>query len=390
MASIYVHIPFCIEKCAYCNFFSVTDLSLQKHYLAALFREMYFRAAYLQHQPVDSLYFGGGTPSILSPETIEQIIRRIDTVFALKPNAEITLEANPNNLNEDYFKRLSQTSINRLSIGIQSFADENLRLLGRIHSGKQAELCLELAQKYHFHNLSIDLMYAYPLLTEKQWIENLEKAKDVNHLSCYSLSLEPHSVLYKQAADGKYRLPAEETVLKQYHILTSFAKSADFVHYEISNFCKPDRFSRHNTAYWQNKPYLGLGAAAHSFNQTERQWNAANLKTYINTLSAAHAKQQWSAFEGKLFEKETLTSTMQLNEYLMTSLRTCWGCDLDYVKKQFGEPVYSLLQQKANQLNSNLYSLKNEHLVLSEDGFLLADAIASDLFFLNRHKKRHL
>ena len=381
MPSIYIHIPFCIKKCTYCNFFSVTDLSLQDQYIAALCKEMNLRSDYLQYQPIDSLYFGGGTPSVISPQILEQIIREINTIFQLNPNAEITLEANPNNLNEDYFKQLSQTSINRLSIGIQSFFDENLKLLGRIHSGKQAELCLELAEKYRFYNLSIDLMYGYPRLNEKQWIENLEKSQHVNHLSCYSLSLEPHSVLSKQVKAKKYLLPTEETILNQYHILKSFAKSTHFLHYEISNFCKPNQFSRHNTAYWQNKAYLGLGTAAHSFNHIERQWNTTNLKTYIDTLSPIHTKQQWEKIKSNLSEKEILTPTMQLNEYLMTSLRTCWGCDLNYVKKQFGQHCYWLLQQKINQLNKDFYAVKNNHLVLSKNGLLLADAIAGDLFF---------
>jgi len=381
MAGIYIHIPFCIRKCAYCNFFSVSDLSLQTQYLAALGKEMNFRADYLQTQRIDTLYFGGGTPSVLSPEAIEQIIGQIKTVFPLKSDAEITLEANPNNLDEDYFKRLAQTSVNRLSIGIQSFFDENLHVLGRIHSGKQAEHCLESAEKYCFHNLSVDLMYGYPQLTETQWIANLEKAKNVNHLSCYSLSLESNSVLHKQIKAQKYRLPTEENVLNQYNILKNFAKSTDFLHYEISNFCKPDRFSRHNTAYWQNKAYLGLGTAAHSFNHIERQWNTSNLKTYIDTLSAIHTKQDWEKTKHQLSEKEALTPTMQLNEYLMTSLRTCWGCDLNYVKKQFGETAYFSLQQKLNQLNKDFYLLTNNHLILSENGLLLADAVASNLFF---------
>ena len=381
MSSIYIHIPFCIEKCSYCNFFSITDLSLQDQYIASLYKEMRFSEDYLQHQPIDTLYFGGGTPSVFSPEIIEKIIRQIDAVFHLKPDVEITLESNPNNLNEEYFKRLSQTSVNRLSIGIQSFNDDHLQVLGRIHNGKQAELCLELAEKYHFHNLSIDLMYGYPLLTETQWFSNLEKVRNVNHLSCYSLSLEPHSVLYKQVKSGKYRLPSEETLLNQYDILTTFAKENHFTHYEISNFCKVEQFSKHNTAYWQNKAYLGLGTAAHSFNLTERQWNIADVRTYIDTLSTINTKQEWEKVKNKLSEKEHLTLAMQFNEYLMTSLRTCWGCDLDYVKKHFGESLYFHLQQHINQLNKDYYSIDNEHFILSERGFLLADAIASDLFF---------
>ena len=381
MSSIYIHIPFCIEKCTYCNFFSVTDLSLREQYIDALLKEMCFREEYLQHQPIDTLYFGGGTPSVFPPETIERIVRRIDAVFHLKPKAEITLEANPNNLNEEYFKRLSQTAINRLSIGIQSFNDEHLQVLGRIHNGKQAEICLELAEKYRFENLSIDLMYGYPLLTENQWVENLEKVRNVNHLSCYALSLEPHSVLSKQIKLGKYRLPDEEIVVNQYNTLTSFAKENHFIHYEISNFCKSDQFSKHNTAYWQNEAYIGLGTAAHSFNQSERQWNISDVKTYISILSEINTKQEWENLKHKLFEKEVLTPAMQLNEYLMTSLRTCWGCDLNYVKKHFGEDSYLLLQQKVNQLNTDFYLLKNDCLILSQRGFLFADAIACDLFF---------
>jgi oxygen-independent coproporphyrinogen-3 oxidase len=341
---------------------------------------MCFRADYLPDKLIDTLYFGGGTPSVFSPESIEKIIGQIDAVFSLKSDAEISLEANPNNLNEDYFKRLSQTSINRLSIGIQSFNDEHLQILGRIHSGRQAEICLELADKYGFKNLSIDLMYGYPLLTEKQWVANLEKLRHVNHLSCYCLSLEANSVLYKQVKSGKYCLPSEENALNQYDILTDFAKSNNFLHYEISNFCKPNQFSRHNTAYWQNKAYLGLGTAAHSFNLVERQWNIADVKTYIDILSATNTAEEWEMVKDKLSEKEHLTSAMQFNEYLMTSLRTCWGCDLNFVKKHVGETLYLSLQQNINRLNKDCYSIENENLILSERGFLLADAIAGDLF----------
>ena len=381
MPSIYVHIPFCVEKCSYCNFFSVTDFSLQELFVKSLYKEMDFRADYLQCQSADSLYFGGGTPSVFSPETLEKIIRQTDAVFGLKPNAEITLEANPNNLNEDYFKRLSQTSINRLSIGIQSFFDEHLAVLGRIHSGKQAEFCLELAQKYNFSNLSIDLMYGYPLLTENQWITNLQKVQNVNHLSCYSLSLEPDSVLYNEIKKGKYRLPTEEMVLNQYNTLKNFAKKNDFIHYEISNFCKPNQFSRHNSAYWKNEKYIGLGAGAHSFNGDERQWNIANLKNYIDVFSSINSFCEWKKSENRLYEKEFLTPVTKLNEYVMTSLRTCWGCDLDFVKTNFGDDFLSLLLQKINRLARNLYFIENHHLILSDKGFLLADGIAGELFF---------
>ena len=380
MSGIYIHIPFCVKKCSYCDFFSLTDASYQKDFLNALFREMDLRRDYLNGCHADTLYIGGGTPSVLNPNIIENIISYAKKTFGLNPNAEITMEANPNNLTEEYIKQLANTSINRLSIGIQSFFDDNLKVLGRIHSGKQAQNCLELVDKYRFSNVSIDLMYAYPFLTENQWKENLEKAKTVNHLSCYSLSLEPRSKLYKQIEDKTYPPIDEEEMISQHQILTHFAKDNDFIHYETSNFCKSGQFSKHNLAYWQDKAYIGLGASAHSFNHISRQWNTADINIYISQTMSISEGEQWELKgKGIIFEQELLTPAMRVNEYIMTSLRTIWGCDMLYIKNKFVESFYVELIEKIKTIDSKLYISENNKLILTEKGSLLADAIACEL-----------
>lgn len=376
MASIYIHIPFCFQRCDYCNFFSSTRLQQKSAYLLALKKELILRKNYLEAEPIESIYFGGGTPSVLTANEIDDIISCISDNYIVSSYAEITLEANPNNLCEEYFKNLTTTRINRLSIGIQSFNDDNLKILGRIHSGKQAEDCLLLAEKYNFNNLSIDLMYGYPLLTIQQWIANLEKVKDVKHLSCYCLTLEKQSVLYKRIKNQNLQQATEDDILQQIEILEEFAQQNNFIHYETSNFCKKDFHSRHNTAYWQNKSYLGVGCSAHSFNKNSRQWNLSNIDLYINKLNKI---KDVSEFD--IYEYESLSKIMQINEYIMTSLRTIWGCDLDYISKYFSEEKANLLKEKLTLIDTKNYILKNNILQLSPQGQLLADAIACQLFF---------
>ena len=343
---------------------------------------MDLRCDYLNGFPADTLYIGGGTPSVLQPAVIERVITHAKKIFGLKTDAEITLEANPNNLNETYFKQLADTSINRLSIGIQSFCDENLKLLGRIHTGKQAADCLELANKYRFSNISVDLMYGYPFLTENQWKENLDKVKTINHLSCYSLSLESDSKLYQQIENQLYPPPDEDETICQYQLLTNFAKNNDFIHYETSNFCKSGQFSKHNLAYWQDEIYIGLGPSAHSFNHLHRQWNKADIHNYIAQIQSIRSPKQWEE-KGKntIFDQEKLTPIMRVNEYLMTSLRTIWGCDLQYIKNHFGAFFHSELCNKLKNINSQHYNIKDNNLILNEKGSLFADAIAGELFF---------
>ena len=384
MSGIYIHIPFCVKKCSYCNFFSSTNLSQKDSYLQALCKEMELRADYLGENPVHTLYFGGGTPSILTPQELESLISHAEKIFGFHSDIEITLEANPNNLNEEYFKQLADTSVNRLSIGIQSFFDENLQILGRIHTARQAENCIELANKYNFSNLSIDLMYGYPQLTTEQWQASLQKVKDIPHLSCYSLSLESNSVLYKQVQNGLLQLPDEEQIIEQYSLLSIFAKNNQFIHYETSNFCKSGCFSKHNTAYWQDKAYIGLGCAAHSFNRESRQWNFSDIDNYIQQITSIHTEDDWiQKAENVLFEQEELTQSMRVNEYVMTSLRTIWGCDLQYVENHFSKQHRAELEQKLTFISSVYYFIKDEKVILTEEGSLFADAIASELFYGN-------
>jgi oxygen-independent coproporphyrinogen-3 oxidase len=383
MSGIYIHIPFCAEKCAYCNFFSSTDLLYKEDFVHALCKEMNLRNDYLNGLPADTLYIGGGTPTILQPSVIERIISHAKKIFGLKIDAEITLEANPNNLNEEYFKQLTDTSINRLSIGIQSFFDENLEVLGRIHTGKQAHNAIELAHKYCFSNISVDLMYAYPYLTENQWKENLEKVKTLNHLSCYNLTLEENSKLYKKIQNKIYPTVNEDDMIKQYKILTNFAKNNNFIHYETSNFCKSGQFSKHNTAYWQDKNYIGLGPSAHSFNYLHRRWNKSDIQNYIKEINNIFSPEEWEQ-KGKntVFEQEILTPFMRVNEYIMTSLRTIWGCDMQYIKKQFGVFFHAELLKKLKIIDENFYKRTDNKLILSKKGSLFADAIASELFLV--------
>lgn len=379
MAGIYIHIPFCLQKCNYCNFFSVPDLSLKDLYCQALCKEMLLRKDYLNSNKISTLYFGGGTPSLLSAQQIENIITSAQSCFNFSSDAEITLEANPNCLTNNYLYDLSHTSINRLSIGIESFFDENLQILGRIHTARQAEEALQLSDKHGFKNISIDLMYGYPLLNKQQWSANLEKVKYIPHLSCYCLHLEPYSPMYQSIKSGKYTLPDESEILEQYQILKKFMQKYNFSHYEISNFCQNNCFSKHNLSYWQNEPYLGLGTAAHSFNLHSRQWNLCDIALYINELNKIKYPSQWENQKGILFDSEQLTPQMQFNEYIMTSLRTQWGCDLNFIETRFTGAV-DYLQKNVKKLHPDLYLMDANTLSLTEKGFLLADRIACELF----------
>ena len=315
MSGIYIHIPFCIKKCDYCNFYSDTDLSLKDTFIVALEKEMELRCNYLKQAPIQTLYFGGGTPSLFSAADIDRIIDKLSRYFSFAEQCEITLEANPNSLTEDYLRSLKRTSVNRLSIGIQSFSDDDLHILGRKHTAKQAEECMYLAQKYGFTNLSVDLIYGFPGLNLEKWKHTLEKIKDIPHLSCYQLSLEHKTPLYRHIQDGSYQALSEEEIMQQYEYLIDFAKKHDFIHYETSNFCKKGCESRHNSSYWKAEPYIGLGPGAHSFDGQSRQWNVPDVNTYISFYEKVDSEQHsLSQGENILFEKEILTPDMRYNE----------------------------------------------------------------------------
>lgn len=378
MSGIYIHVPFCFQKCAYCNFYSITNFSLKNRYIHALEKEIKFRASYLDSTDIQSLYIGGGTPSMLSVSDIERIINYINKFFSLSPHAEITLEANPNNLTDSYLSELKTTAINRLSIGIQSFHKDNLKILGRIHSDKQAEESINLAYKHGFSNLSVDLMYGFPGLDLSKWAYNLSKLKDIPHISCYQLSVEKNTPLYKQIATQKYPLVVEEYIEEQYQYLIDFAKKHGFIHYETSNFCKKNRESKHNASYWKGIPYLGLGPEAHSFNRTSRQWNFSNVENYIFLLE--NAENYSETVQNALFEKEILSTDMQYNEYIMVSLRTIWGADLQYIQQQFGKQYLFHLHQQLKKVKPAHFKIQSNTLFLTEEGGLFTDLIASTLF----------
>ena len=329
--------------------------------MEAVKRELLIRKDYLPTTKIDSLYFGGGTPSLLPVGVIADFLAFVEKYFDIS-QAETTLESNPNNLDEIYLKQLHQTAVNRLSIGIQSFYDEHLQLLRRVHSAKMAEHAIELAQKIGFENLSIDLIYGIPDMTLEQWHNNLQKVKNIPHLSCYSLTIEPHTLMASQIKKGLVRPLNEDILMEQINVLLQFADENHFRHYEISNFCKPNCLSRHNYAYWQQMPYLGLGAAAHSYNINSRQWNIAH-------------------HENLLYEKEILSPLMRLNEYIMTALRTDIGVDLQKIENLFSSQTKALLLHKLSAVNADHYTIADRHIALTRTGFLFADNIALKLFF---------
>ncbi len=374
MAGIYVHIPFCKQACNYCNFHFSTSLRYKNDFVSALLKEIVIRKEYLVNEPVETIYFGGGTPSLLDTDDLKSMIAELHSTFITDSNAEITLEANPDDITTKKLKQWRGIGINRLSIGIQSFFEEDLVWMNRAHHAQQALDSIQFAQAEGFSNISIDLIYGTPTLSNKRWKENLEKATSLHipHLSCYALTVEPKTPLYKLIGQKKVTRISSEDQAAQFLMLMDFMETAGYEHYEISNFSKPGKRSRHNSSYWQGKKYVGLGPSAHSYNGNERQWNIANNNLYIQALQQNNL----------LFEKEELTETQKLNEYIMVSLRTMEGCDTDHIENNFGmkAKMELLKNAKASIHNSNLL-LKDSCLILTRKGKLLADGISADLFF---------
>ncbi len=364
MAGIYIHIPFCKQACHYCNFHFATSLVYKNELIAALLKELELQKNYLPNEIVDTVYIGGGTPSLCSPGEIGSLLLKIRTIFTLSPGAEITLEANPDNISERMLADWKSVGINRLSIGIQSFFEEDLLWMNRAHNADQADDCLPLATKY-FNNITVDLIYGFPLLSNEKWKQNVEKVLsfDIPHISCYALTVESKTPLDKLIKQGK-SLPVDpDFQSEQFLLLMEWLKKSGYEHYEISNFAKPGCKSRHNSSYWQGKKYLGIGPSAHSFNGNSRQWNVANNQIYISSL----AKDELP------FEKEELTPVQQLNEYIMTSLRTMEGLDIERTGVR-------ILEKTTKYFEAGLMKRENNFLVLTDQGKLLADGIASDLF----------
>lgn len=373
MSGIYIHIPFCRHKCIYCNFYSLASTRYMDKISGAINAELLQRKEYLGAQKIETIYFGGGTPSMLEISDIESIVKTIYSLFKVASDAEITLEANPDDLSPSKLKALKNMGINRLSIGIQSFREEDLVFLSRTHSSEQVFRCINDSQQAGFSNLSIDLIYGIPTLTEDGWKENLEKAFafGIPHISAYSLTVEEKTPLEAMILKGKMKPVDENLSLAHYHILTKLTRQQGYEQYEISNFCLPGAYSRHNTAYWQGKHYLGAGPSAHSYNGASRSWNVANLVKYIETANSGNVEH----------DQEILNQTTLFNEFIMTSLRTIWGCDLVSAKKKFGaEKAEHLLLNATPFIESKQMIYSQGKLILTPEGRLFSDGISSTLF----------
>lgn len=369
MAGIYIHVPFCLSKCHYCGFYSVPSLKRKEVFLKSLGHEIALRKDYLHGADVETVYFGGGTPSLLSPDELKTILILLFDTFPIDSDAEITLEANPDTLSPSYLESIRNLGINRLSIGIQSFFDDDLRYLGRRHNSEHAQQCLEWARLAGFDNLSIDLIYGLPTAGPDQWNRNLDLffASRIPHLSAYALTLEPNSILTRLIATGKTLPVEEDDALRDYEALCQRAAENGFLHYEISNFCLPGWHSRHNSSYWLQVPYLGLGPAAHSFDGVTRQWNAASIDLERSAQGA---------------ELEKLTAEQVYDEYVMLRLRTMWGIDLNYVKRELGERFAAHCERQSEPLVAQgRLSRTRELLYLNDRQMLFADGIAEALFW---------
>lgn len=375
MAGIYVHIPFCKKACHYCNFHFSVSLKNKNGFIAALLKEIALQENYLQQETIHTIYFGGGTPSLLDETDLQQIFQQLNRHFTIAPHAEITLEANPDDVTAEKLHAWQTAGINRLSIGIQSFFEKDLAWMNRAHNASQARNCITLAQQAGLGNLSIDLIYGTPGLTDDEWHRNVSTALELNipHVSCYALTVEPGTALQKMIAQHKKEPVITDHQATQFGLLMDWLQQAGYEHYEISNFARPGHRSRHNAAYWSGAKYLGLGPSAHSFNGTSRQWNVANNALYIQQLNQDIVP----------FEAEQLTATQHLNEYIMTSLRTMEGLDLKRIEQKFGETARRQLEKSSRAfMKTGKLVLNDAAMQLTKEGKLFADGIAAELFFL--------
>jgi putative oxygen-independent coproporphyrinogen III oxidase len=373
MAGIYIHIPFCKKKCHYCNFFSVASLTGKHHILPAIADELHARRDYLGGDQIETIYFGGGTPSLLSGTEIDHLMKCITRDFSVAANAEITLEANPDDLSAQKLSELHKTGINRLSIGIQSFYNDDLEYLNRAHDAGQALAAVKAAQSAGFSNITLDLIYGIPTLSDEHWVSNILKAISlgVQHISAYSLTVESRTPLEYLIRKGKAKPVEEEQSIRHFELLTELMRENEFIHYEISNFCLEGWYARHNTNYWNGSKYLGVGPSAHSYDGSTRQWNASGITPYVEAI------MKGTGPDGA----ETLSTAQHYNEYVMTSLRTIWGCNLDEISKRYGESYAQYIRKlSVPHLLDKKLVIENGILRIIGTGLLMADAIASDLF----------
>ena len=369
MAGIYIHIPFCKTRCIYCDFYSTTRSELKSQYIRALCRE---RKEYLKGEAVETIYFGGGTPSQLSEEDFKEVFKTIEQVYGMREATEITLEANPDDLTEEYIGMLHTLPFNRISMGIQTFDDATLQLLNRRHNATQAIEAVKHCRQAGFQNISIDLIYGLPGETEQRWAQDLQQAVslDVEHISAYHLIYEEGTPLYKMLQQHSVSQVDEDSSLNFFSTLIDTLSAAGYEHYEISNFCKPEMYSRHNTSYWQGIPYLGCGPSAHSFDGDSREWNVASLNQYLSSIEQGQRQH----------ETEQLNTQTRYNEYIITGLRTMWGISTEELKKKFGDRLWKYcLEQASSYLENGKLELHNDRLKLTREGIFISDGIMSDL-----------
>jgi oxygen-independent coproporphyrinogen III oxidase len=372
MAGIYIHIPFCMKLCSYCDFYHIITQTENTNFIDALIKEAAIRKEYLGNEVISTIYIGGGTPSVLSIEEINTILSKIRNLYKIDENSEITIELNPDDIDKNYLHGLKDSGVNRISLGIQSWRDSDLKLMNRRHNAAQAAAALEETLKAGFSNISIDLIYGIPGMTSADWSSNLDISfsYDIKHLSAYHLTIEPGTVFGKMKEKGLLSEIDEEESGAQFHLLIDKASAAGFVHYEISNFGRPGFFSIHNSNYWKQISYLGLGPSAHSFNGYSRQWNVRDVKKYIKAVNSGSL----------LFESEELDKRIRFNEYIMTSLRTMWGIDLDYVERTFDKEGYDYVVNLSGKLiDYGLMKQENKTLVLTNQGKMISDNIISEL-----------
>ncbi|MDX9728715.1 MAG: radical SAM family heme chaperone HemW [Bacteroidales bacterium] len=372
MAGVYIHIPFCKSFCSYCDFYSTTDNSLKEDLVQALILEAGLRSAYLEGEKVDTIYIGGGTPSLLEPSVTESLLSAVRNNFRVGDDPEITAEINPDDVAGGFFSSLRQAGVNRISMGVQSWNDKRLRYLGRRHDAAQSALALEAAFREGFVNVSADLIYGVPGMTTADLKSDLEKTLSypVTHLSAYHLTVEEGTKLGRLRKAGKLKETDEEISGAMFNLLGKICRENGFIHYEISNFAREGFISRHNSSYWRQVPYIGLGPSAHSFDRRSRQWNVSDVKKYIKAIDA-----------GKIpCEREELSRITVFNEYVMTSLRTMWGIDLQYVEEYFDKEMHDyLVNLSGRYIRYGLMKREKNTLILTDQGKMISDNIIAEL-----------
>ena len=374
MAGIYIHIPFCKQSCSYCDFHFSTSLKHKSELIHALVEEIEQRKNQLTGE-INTIYFGGGTPSLLTEDDLKQIIDSVYKNYNIAGDIEFTLECNPDDLSQNKLRELQSSGVNRLSIGVQSFDNDELQFFNRAHNSSEAEASIKRSQDMGFENITIDLIYGSPILTDKIWLDNLEKVQgfEVPHLSAYGLTVEPKTALDHQIKTGTTPNLDDEKTIAQFKTLIQKTKEFGLTQYEVSNFGKDGFYSQHNSNYWKGEEYLGFGPSAHSYIGDKRFWNVANNVKYIKALENNEA----------YFQEEKINEKTAYNEYVLTRLRTIWGIDLDYITSNFSEEINTHFKQEIKSyLNSSYLHQINKKVTLTEEGILLADKITSDLFFV--------